>query len=215
MSGAKEFVLQRTPALSDEKVEQDKSGFNCDDDGFKERWPGTIGSSTLHKFTARPHAEVESIRSWARICAASAMMTWMCTITVEYAKQREQFGKSVATFPAVQDLLIDLAQATTVCNSALSRVFMVLAGEGGARHGSRELVAVSSVFATEALRAIRAGHQVHGAIGMTREFSSTVYSRYLHALRTEIYRDAELRSAEFTRAVQEEGLTRFLFDAVV
>lgn len=99
--------------------------------------------------------------------------------TVEYAKEREQFGKPIGAFQAVQhhcaNMAIDVMSARFIAYEAIWRL-------------SRELdaaveVSVAKSWVSEAYERVCAvGHQVHGAIGFTAEHDLHHYTR--HAMST-------------------------------
>ncbi len=95
-------------------------------------------------------------------------------LTVDYVKQRVQFGRPVGTFQAVQhhcaDMATDLEGARHVAYQAAWRVSEGLPAQ-------RE-VALSKAWVSGACPRICAtAHQCHGAIGFTREHNLQLYTR--------------------------------------
>ncbi|MGA8115523.1 MAG: acyl-CoA dehydrogenase family protein [Actinocatenispora sp.] len=89
-------------------------------------------------------------------------------MTVEYASQREQFGRPVGSFQAVQhhcaDMAIDVLGSRFIAYEA---VWRLSAGLDAARE-----VSTAKAWVSEAYQRVCAlGHQVHGAIGYTAEHS--------------------------------------------
>lgn len=94
--------------------------------------------------------------------------------TVEYAKQREQFGKPIGGFQAVQhhcaNMAIDVLGSRFVAYEAAWRL-------GRGLDAGTE-VAVAKSWVSEAYQRVCAlGHQVHGAIGFTAEHDLHYYTR--------------------------------------
>jgi alkylation response protein AidB-like acyl-CoA dehydrogenase len=95
--------------------------------------------------------------------------------TVSYAKEREQFGKPIGAFQAVQhhcaNMAIDVMSARFIAYEAIWRL-------------SRDLpsdveVSVAKSWVSEAYERVCAlGHQVHGAIAFTAEHDLHHYTRH-------------------------------------
>jgi 3-oxocholest-4-en-26-oyl-CoA dehydrogenase beta subunit len=91
-------------------------------------------------------------------------------MTVEYATQREQFGRPIGAFQAVQhhcaDMAIDVLTARFIAYEAIWR----LTAPGAAPDEVALTVSVAKSWVSEAYQRVCAlGHQVHGAIGFTGE----------------------------------------------
>lgn len=132
-------------------------------------------------------------------------------ISVAYAKQREQFGREIAAFPAVQDLLISTAQATAVSDSAVARARVAWFDYSS----NAEIEAAAWLVADSARAAVRAAHQVHGAIGMTDEYQLSRYTRRLHQLRNEIHADWGRRAGSYAGRLLDYGFLASFLDSPV
>lgn len=102
--------------------------------------------------------------------------------TVEYARTRVQFGKPIATFQAIQQQLAVLAGHVAATGIAADAALEVL------EHAGRRarLAAVAKIRAGEAASAATSiAHQVHGAIGITKEHSLHFATRRLWSWRAE------------------------------
>lgn len=101
---------------------------------------------------------------------------------VAYAKERQQFGKPIAEFQAIQWMLAD-----NKVDLDASRI-LVLRAASGKESGQRfsEEASVAKLFASEAAwRVVNRAVQVHGGYGYTREFAA---ERHLRDVRvTQIY----------------------------
>jgi alkylation response protein AidB-like acyl-CoA dehydrogenase len=91
-------------------------------------------------------------------------------MTVEYAGQREQFGRPIGSFQAVQhhcaDMAIDVLTARFIAFEAIWR----LTAPGQDADEVALTVAVAKSWVSDAYQRVCAlGHQVHGAIGFTAE----------------------------------------------
>lgn len=119
----------------------------------------------------------------ARVLAMAGAMERVLDLTVRYANEREQFGRRIGRFQAVQAHIVKVAEET-----ACARISADVAAEALAS-GSPDApawVAMAAVTAADAARIVTAGaHQVHGAIGMTDEYPLGLFSRRLWAWRSE------------------------------
>jgi acyl-CoA dehydrogenase len=99
--------------------------------------------------------------------------------TVEYSKQRVQFGRSISTFQAIQHMLAELAScvaATVAAAEAAARD----ADEGGLADGGRFSIAAAKAQASDFAQRIAAiAHQSMGAMGFTHEHILHHYTRRL------------------------------------
>jgi acyl-CoA dehydrogenase len=102
-------------------------------------------------------------------------------LTQRFTAQREQFGRPVATFQAVQQHLVTLAQAAAMTTLTVERAGF--AAEQGA--ASFEICAAKLIANENAGLAVSAAHQAHGAIGMTREYRLQQFTRRLNTWRSE------------------------------
>jgi len=95
-------------------------------------------------------------------------------MTVDYAKQRVQFGRPIGTFQAIQhhcaNMAVEVEGAKWVAYQA---AWAVSEGQDAARE-----VATAKAWVSEAYRKVCAlGHQSHGAIGFTKEHNLQLYTR--------------------------------------
>lgn len=106
--------------------------------------------------------------------------------TVEYARTRVQFGKPIAAFQAIQQQLAVLAGHVAATGIAADAALAELQGAGRAH-----AAAISKIRAGEAAGAATSiAHQVHGAIGITKEHSLHFATRRLWSWRAEFGAEA-------------------------
>jgi acyl-CoA dehydrogenase len=98
-------------------------------------------------------------------------------MTVAYAGEREQFGRPIARFQAVQQHLVTVAQHAALVG--------VAAEAAAGRREAFEIGAAKLLANRAAAAATRAAHQVHGARGTTREYPLHEQTRRLWAWRAE------------------------------
>lgn len=116
-----------------------------------------------------------------RIAQIAGGLQAMLQLSVAYANDRRQFGKPIGKFQAIQQNLAVLAGETAAANVAAEIAFRA------ADHGDPSfLAACAKVRVAEAARKAAAiAHQVHGAIGFTREYPLHWLTRRLAAWRAE------------------------------
>jgi acyl-CoA dehydrogenase len=117
----------------------------------------------------------------ARAAAMAGALERLQELTTEYAFARVQFGRAIASFQAVQAHLVHLAQQRVLAELA------VLAAVHAATRGDApvEIAAAKLVADRAATEATRHAHQVHGAMGMTREYPLHHLTRRLWSWRSE------------------------------
>lgn len=109
-------------------------------------------------------------------------------LTVSWSQDREQFGRPIARFQAVQHMLAQMARDVALTRAAVELAVTAAQEPGG---GWLE-IASAKVVAGRAARTVTAqAHQVHGAIGVTREYSLSVLTRRLWSWRDEFGPEAE------------------------
>jgi acyl-CoA dehydrogenase len=102
----------------------------------------------------------------ARAVQIAAAVQAMLDLTVTYCGQREQFGRPLSRFQAVQQQLALLAAEALAADAAVRRALRLVTGTGWAA----KPVAVAKVRTGLAATAGAAiAHQLHGAIGVTTE----------------------------------------------
>ena len=124
----------------------------------------------------------ERMRSaWRLALAAEATGTMRSAlhITVEYLKQRRQFGRPIGSFQAVQHRLAECAVVVEGSRwLTYEAAWLGANAEASATAAAYALAAAQRVF-TET-------HQLSGSIGFTREHDLHVFSMRLQALRLEL-----------------------------
>jgi alkylation response protein AidB-like acyl-CoA dehydrogenase len=120
---------------------------------------------------------IEKVLQWGAIGKCAEMVggaQQVLDMTVEYAKQRTQFGRPIGSFQAIQhhcaNMATDVEGSRYITYQAAWHLSEGLPAE-------RE-VAMAKAWVSDAYRRVCAlGHQSHGAIGFTKEHNMQLYSR--------------------------------------
>jgi alkylation response protein AidB-like acyl-CoA dehydrogenase len=122
----------------------------------------------------------------------------MLTMTVDYAKERQQFGVPIGSFQAVKHHLANVALALEFARPLVYRAAWSIAQEDDARSVH---VGMAKARASEAaLLAGRVALQVHGAIGYTTEYDLHLFLKRAWALAAS-WGDAAWQSDRVGRAI--------------
>jgi 3-oxocholest-4-en-26-oyl-CoA dehydrogenase alpha subunit len=125
--------------------------------------------------------ELEARGALSRVIMAAGALTAMSQMTIDYANDRRQFGKAIATFQAVQLHLVTAAQAAVRAQMAADVAVRALD-----RGDFQVAVAAARVVVDDAITVgTRAAHQAHGAMGVTRDYPLHYLTRRLWSWRHE------------------------------
>ena len=139
-----------------------------------------------------------SVRAFGAAAACAEMVGGAQAVldaTVSYATQREQFGKPIGAFQAVQhhcaNMAIDVLGSRFIAYEAIWRL--------GRGLDAAVEVAVAKSWVSEAYQRVCAlGHQIHGAIGFTAEHDLHFHTR--HAIASALaFGDADTHTEELAR----------------
>jgi len=130
----------------------------------------------------------------ARATMMSGALEKAMDLAVTYAQERQQFGRPISKFQAVQQNLAVLAGQTAAAVAAANLGIQGLSAPGADPDPEREtfLIAVAKTRVGEAATlACEIAHQVHGAIGFTKEYALQLSTRRLWSWREEFGADPE------------------------
>ena len=120
---------------------------------------------------------IEKVLAWGAIGKCAEMVGGaqeVLDMTVEFAKQRTQFGRPIGSFQAIQhhcaNMATDVEGSRYITYQAAWRLSEGLPAQ--------QEVAMAKAWVSDAYRRVCAlGHQCHGAIGFTKEHNMQLYSR--------------------------------------
>lgn len=157
----------------------------------------TVGSDPLHRLSlkgieaescaALPDSfSVDAVHQTGALLRAAQMcgaMDAILDLTLSHTSTREQFGRPLAKFQAIQHLLAEIAG-----EAAASAAIVDAAVELFEQYNRPDLrsTACAKARTSEAAGLVAANaHQAHGAIGYTQEYALSTYSRRLWRWREE------------------------------
>jgi len=157
-------------------------------DAASERTPFAPGSLDA-RFAWREDAIIQTVtdappRTPSLLCAlaSSCLMAGaaqrILAMSVDYANQRQQFGRSIGRFQAVQQQLSVMAQLA----AAVDMAAQLACQEDAFPHATTTALAKCQASAA-AGRIADMAHAVHGAIGVTQEYALQHHTRHLRAWR--------------------------------
>ncbi|HZS08964.1 MAG TPA: acyl-CoA dehydrogenase family protein [Blastocatellia bacterium] len=128
-------------------------------------------------------------------------MQWVLETAVEYVRTRQQFGRPVGVYQAVQHQCADMLLATESSRSAVYYAAWALSENDPS---ARLAVSIAKSYCSDAAREVgNRGIQVHGGIGFTWEHNLHLY--YKRAKASEImFGDATYHREQIAREVVDE-----------
>lgn len=131
----------------------------------------------------------------ATVCEAVGMLRKVLADTVEYTKQRQQFGVAISNFQALQHRMVNMHIEVEQAVAASYLASLNL-------DGPRRTRAVSAAKATIARAARLVGQeavQLHGGMGMTEELAIGHYFKRLTVIESE-FGNRDFHTARYQRA---------------
>jgi acyl-CoA dehydrogenase len=126
----------------------------------------------------------------ARAMMMAGAMERALETAVTYAGERKQFGRPIAKFQAIQQQLAVMAGQVAAAGAAADAGVEALSLDDPAKQ--EFLVAIAKTRVGDAATlAAEIGHQVHGAIGFTKEYPLQLSTRRLWSWRDEFGGDTE------------------------
>jgi alkylation response protein AidB-like acyl-CoA dehydrogenase len=136
----------------------------------------TVGADDVLAIGEQAQKALERSMQVATLAVTADMlggMQWILADTVEYAKTRQQFGKVIGSFQAVQHMCADMLLWTESSRSALYYAAWALNAEPASAAAA---ISTAKVYVSDASREVaNRGVQVHGGIGFTWEHDLQLY----------------------------------------
>ncbi|HVL90937.1 MAG TPA: acyl-CoA dehydrogenase family protein [Actinomycetota bacterium] len=143
-----------------------------------------LGTVTLGGVAARPlggedaWAEIERALDRAAVglaAEATGVADAVMSMSVAYAKERQQFGRAIGSFQAVSHTCADMLVAAESARS--TTYYAAWAIDEGAPDAPRAAATAKAAATTGAMRVCEDGIQVHGGIGFTWEHDMHLWYR--------------------------------------
>lgn len=140
----------------------------------------------------------------ALACAAQALgvADRLLEIAVAYARQREQFGRAIGSFQALQHALADVKVRLEYARPVVYKAAHAIATEATSRATDASHAKLAAVGAAQ--RAARTALQVHGAIGYTWEQDLHLWMRRAWSLERD-FGDSQLHEDRIAAFVLADG----------
>jgi alkylation response protein AidB-like acyl-CoA dehydrogenase len=107
----------------------------------------------------------------AALCAEGlGLMSLMLEATVDYAKQRQQFGVPIGSFQALQHRMAEMYSELELARSMAYFAAMTLEGETDPRARAHGISAAKVQVARSGRFVGQGAIQIHGGIGMSEEY---------------------------------------------
>ena len=145
----------------------------------------------------------QSLMAFARAAQIAGALDAALGLAVGYVNERQQFGRPLGKFQAVQQSL-----ATFACEAAAANCAAMGAAQALNRGAAQFEIAAAKLRANRAVEiGTTVAHQVHGAIGFTQEYALHHLTRRLWQWRSEYGNDAHW-SRRLGSAVTARGAGR-------
>jgi acyl-CoA dehydrogenase len=147
---------------------------------------GTLADLASAPVTSTLVAELRLKCALVRAIQVCAALDRILELSVEHAISRIQFGRTLSRFQAVQNLISDIAAEAALARAATEAALSAAVASAWSADNLEFLVAVArSCTGHAAPVVVRNAHQVHGAIGTTREHRLHEFTRAALAWRSE------------------------------
>jgi alkylation response protein AidB-like acyl-CoA dehydrogenase len=164
-------------------------------EGVKVKTADALGADGDARGALRGALEVATVALCAEMVGG---MQWVLDTTVEYAKTRQQFGRPIGAYQAVQHQCADMLLMTESARSATYYAAWVL-NEGDPQ--ASVAVSVAKAYCSDAFREVcNRGVQVHGGIGFTWEHDLQLYYKRSKSSET-LFGDATFHRERIARLV--------------
>ena len=169
--GAPGLELRPQPAAAGEPL------FSLQLDGVEVGEEAVLGAPG----SGRPHVERLLARG-AALKAAELVGIGQAALdlTLDYARERTQFGRPIGSFQAVHHHCADIYREVVACRLLAYRAAWSLDRAGGdlPAQAVRRAVAAAKAKASEAVPWVtRLAHQVHGGVGYYRDYPLEIFTR--------------------------------------
>lgn len=167
------------------------------------RWPGNAGRPA-------PAADYAAAGAWAEAAVMAGAMERILESTVRHARERQQFGRPVAAFQAVQQQVSVMTEDVFAARMA-AQLASVADGDGMAGLNRARVAAAKLRVGEAAVRVAAIAHGVQGAMGITEEVDLHLLTARLQLGRTRFGGEARWGAWLGRRFLQDGAADTLLF----
>jgi len=126
--------------------------------------------------------QLDSPYDWHSIGAAltaaliSGALQSLLELTLQYAKDRKQFGRAIGKFQAIQQQISVLTELAAVAKTAAQLAFQT---ENIEQLDQLQCAIAKAQCSVAATKCVKIAHAIHGAIGVTAEYQLQLFTRRL------------------------------------
>jgi acyl-CoA dehydrogenase len=147
--------------------------------------------------------DVRTLQACVVVAQMAGAMGSVLARTLQYADERQQFGRPIGKFQAIQHQLAVMSEHVFAARMAAQ-----LGCSGFGVQPDRLRVATAKARCSEAALAVSEfAHAIHGAIGFTEEYDLQLYTRRLHAWRQTAGSEAYWQDVVGEALLEHDGLT--------
>ncbi|ANY16800.1 acyl-CoA dehydrogenase [Bordetella pseudohinzii] len=166
-------------------------------------WTAEKAGSAIAIAGADSGLDVWTLQAAVAAAQMAGALGWVLERTLQYANERQQFGRPIGKFQAIQHQLAVMSEHVCAARMAAQ---LGCSGEGALPDRLR--VATAKARCSEAALAVaELAHAIHGAIGFTEEYDLQLYTRRLHAWRQTAGSEAYWQEVAGQALLAHEGLT--------
>ena len=144
--------------------------------------PAALSGTPVNDHTA----ELFHLRgALARAIQVSGALEGILRLCLQHAESRVQFGRPLSKFQAIQHAVADIATEAALARTVIESAAVAVATDGWTDSTAFQIAVARSCLGHSASLCVRNGHQVHGAIGTTREHRLHEFTQAALAWRAE------------------------------
>ena len=148
-------------------------------------------------------ADARTVQAAVTAAQMAGALTTVFQRTLQYANERQQFGRPIGKFQAIQHQLAVMSEHVFAARMAAQ-----LGCSGAAVQPDRLRVATAKARCSEAALIVSEyAHAIHGAIGFTEEYDLQLFTRRLHAWRQTAGSESYWYDVAGEALLAHEGLT--------
>lgn len=148
-------------------------------------------------------AQLETVQAAVVAAQMAGALLAVFQRTLQYANERQQFGRPIGKFQAIQHQLAVMSEHVFAARMAAQ-----IGCSGIAPVPDRLRVAAAKARCSEAALAVsEAAHAIHGAIGFTEEYDLQLFTRRLHAWRQTAGSESYWHGVAGEALLAHDGLT--------